>query len=59
VRDGLAHSALRLPTVEIDNTFHRLPLAALLGGWRSRVDKVFRFAVKALCRITHIERLRE
>jgi uncharacterized protein YecE (DUF72 family) len=55
----LAYYATRLPTVEINNTFYRMPNAAALGGWRSQVPDTFRFAVKASRRISHIKRLKD
>lgn len=53
----LAHYASKLPTVEINNTFYRLPQRSLLEGWAAQVPEGFRFAVKASRRITHIKRL--
>jgi uncharacterized protein YecE (DUF72 family) len=58
-REMLAHYAQRLPTVEINNTFYRLPTAALLEGWRSQVPESFTFAVKTPRRISHIKRLKD
>jgi uncharacterized protein YecE (DUF72 family) len=58
-REMLAHYAQRLPTVEINNTFYRLPTAALLEGWRSQVPESFKFAVKTPRRISHVKRLRD
>jgi uncharacterized protein YecE (DUF72 family) len=55
----LAYYATRLPTVEINNTFYRMPNRAALEGWRSQVPDSFRFAVKAPRRITHIKRLKD
>jgi uncharacterized protein YecE (DUF72 family) len=55
----LEHYAGRLPIVEINNTFYRMPNAAALAGWRSQVPDTFRFAIKAPRRITHIRRLRD
>lgn len=55
----LAYYATRLPTVEINNTFYRMPNAAALEGWRSQVPATFRFAIKAPRRITHIKRLQD
>ena len=40
----------RLPTVEINNTFYRMP--------RAQVLEDFRFSIKASQRITHMSRLR-
>src|SRR5690606_25390499 len=51
--------ASRLPTVEINNTFYRLPDRSLLERWRDQVPEDFRFAVKASRRITHIKRLKD
>jgi len=53
----LAHYATRLPTVEINNTFYRLPQPSLLERWRDQVPAEFRFAVKTSRRITHVKRL--
>lgn len=57
--DMLGHYASRLPTVEINNTFYRLPKPELLEGWRARTPDGFSFAVKATRRITHFKKLRE
>jgi uncharacterized protein YecE (DUF72 family) len=56
--DGmLAFYAGRLPIVEINNTFYRLPKPEQLREWRAQVPPTFRFAVKAPRRITHVKRL--
>jgi uncharacterized protein YecE (DUF72 family) len=55
----LAYYATRLPAVEINNTFYRMPQAALLEAWRAAVPEAFRFAVKAPRRISHIKRLND
>jgi len=55
----LAHYATRLPIVEINNTFYRMPNAAAIQGWRSQVPDSFRFAIKVPRRISHIKRLRD
>jgi uncharacterized protein YecE (DUF72 family) len=46
-----------LPTVEINNTFYRMPNAKLMEGWAAEVPETFTFAVKAPQRITHIAKL--
>ena len=46
-------------TVEINNTFYRLPTTALLESWRRQTNPTFRFALKAPQRITHQLRLRD
>jgi uncharacterized protein YecE (DUF72 family) len=53
----LAAYAARLPTVEVNNSFYRLPRASVLAGWRARVPAGFVFALKAPRRITHIQKL--
>jgi uncharacterized protein YecE (DUF72 family) len=55
----LAHYATRLPIVEINNTFYRMPNAAAIQGWRSQVTDSFRFAIKVPRRISHLKRLRD
>lgn len=55
----LAHYAGQLPSVEINNTFYRLPRRSVLEGWASEVPEGFRFAIKASQRITHRKRLVE
>jgi uncharacterized protein YecE (DUF72 family) len=49
----LAYYAARLPAVEINNTFYRMPKAAVLEGWAAQAGPGFRFALKASRRITH------
>jgi uncharacterized protein YecE (DUF72 family) len=53
----LRYFAGRLPTVEINNTFYRMPTAKLVDGWLAEVPETFTFAVKAPQRITHISKL--
>ena len=55
----LAYYAERLPAVEINNTFYRMPKPALLEGWATQVPEAFRFVLKASQRITHHKRLKE
>jgi len=50
--------AERLPTVEINNTFYRMPKASVLEGWAAATPENFRFAIKASRRITHLARLK-
>ncbi len=58
-KDMLRHYAERFPTVEINNTFYRMPKAAVLEGWAQQVPERFRFAIKASQRITHFQRLKD
>jgi uncharacterized protein YecE (DUF72 family) len=57
--DMLRFYAERLPAVEINNTFYRLPTESVLATWARQVPDTFRFALKASRRITHIKRLTE
>ncbi len=54
----LAFYATRFPTVEINNTFYRMPRENVLLGWASQVPDGFTFAIKASQRITHHARLK-
>ncbi len=55
----LPYYAGRLPTVEINNTFYRMPAVSMLENWVAATPADFRFAIKASRRITHISRLKE
>jgi uncharacterized protein YecE (DUF72 family) len=55
----LGHYAQRLPAVEINNTFYRMPRKELLEKWAAEVPDTFTFALKAPQLITHRKRLRE
>ncbi|MCZ6507099.1 MAG: DUF72 domain-containing protein [Acidobacteria bacterium] len=54
----LAYYGERLPAVEINSTFYRLPKASVLESWAARVPADFRFSIKASRRITHFKRLK-
>jgi len=54
----LAFYSERLPTVEINNTFYRMPKASVLESWAATAPDGFRFAIKASRRITHIARMK-
>jgi uncharacterized protein YecE (DUF72 family) len=54
----LGYYASRLPTVEINNTFYRMPKEHVLEEWASQVPTAFTFAIKASQRITHHARLK-
>jgi uncharacterized protein YecE (DUF72 family) len=53
----LAHYASRLPTVEINNTFYRMPKESVVLAWADQAPASFRFVLKASRRITHLKRL--
>jgi len=56
-KEMLSYYATRLPAVEINNTFYRLPQQSMLEGWKEQVPENFRFSIKASQRITHFKRL--
>jgi len=55
----LAHYSRRLPAVEINNTFYRMPRVEQLEKWSSQVSEEFRFSLKASRQITHMKRLHD
>lgn len=63
--DGLAQSkwlgyySTHFDTVEVNNSFYRLPEKKTFEGWRAQTPDGFTFAIKASRYLTHIKRLRE
>jgi len=55
----LGYYAERLPTVEINVSFYRMPTSKMLADWKAQTPAHFRFAIKAHRRITHVKRLRD
>jgi uncharacterized protein YecE (DUF72 family) len=53
----LQHYAQHFDTVEVNNTFYRLPLQTSVARWVEATPKNFIFAVKASRYLTHIRRL--
>jgi uncharacterized protein YecE (DUF72 family) len=53
----LGYYAERLPTVEINYTFYRVPNEKLLAGWAAATPAAFTFTLKAPRRITHDSKL--
>lgn len=49
----------RLSTVEINNTFYRMPSEKVLGDWSAATLDGFTFTLKAPRRITHVAKLRD
>ncbi len=47
------------PTVEVNNSFYRIPAEKVLAGWVQQVPESFRFVMKASRRVTHNNRLRD
>lgn len=58
-KEMLRFYAARLPAVEINNTFYRLPKESVLQTWAERVPAEFRFVLKAPQKITHVKRLKD
>ena len=58
-KDMLPYYARRLPAVELNNTFYRLPQKSMVENWKEQVPENFRFSIKASQRITHFKRLKE
>lgn len=52
-----AYYAEQFSTVEINNTFYKMPDDKLLAGWAAAAPQGFRFTLKAPQRITHMARL--
>ncbi|HYL19088.1 MAG TPA: DUF72 domain-containing protein [Burkholderiales bacterium] len=57
--DMLRYYAQHFGTVEINNTFYRMPAESMLESWSQQVPESFMFTLKAPRRITHDKRLRE
>lgn len=58
-KEMLRFYASRLNTVEINNTFYRMPKESVVQAWAEQVGRDFRFVLKAPQRITHQKRLKE
>jgi uncharacterized protein YecE (DUF72 family) len=55
----LSYYSRKLPSVELNNTFYRMPSAQAITRWVQEVPDTFRFAVKAPQRLTHQLRLKD
>lgn len=54
----LPYYATHFPTVEINNTFYRMPSEKILSGWSAATPERFKLTLKAPRRITHDAGLR-
>lgn len=55
----LGYYAGRFDTVEINNSFYRLPSVETFSDWRVQVPEEFIFAVKASRYLTHLKKLKD
>ncbi len=58
-RRWLEHYAELFGTVEVNNTFYRLPSPQAVAKWVEQTPRGFVFAVKASRYLTHVKRLRD
>src|SRR5579864_5500882 len=57
-KEMLGYYAGRFATVEINNTFYRMPKASVLKSWAAQAPAGFRFVLKAPQTVTHFKRLK-
>lgn len=57
--DMLSYYASQFRSVEINNSFYRMPAEKTLTQWTEQVPPEFRFVLKAPQRITHFTRLKD
>ncbi|MGE5845078.1 MAG: DUF72 domain-containing protein, partial [Ignavibacteria bacterium] len=55
----LGYYSERFSTVEINNTFYRMPKREVFESWKEQVPANFKFILKAPRQITHIKPLKE
>jgi uncharacterized protein YecE (DUF72 family) len=55
----LKYYSERFRSVEINNTFYRMPKETMLEAWAAEVPAEFKFVIKAPQQITHIKRLKD
>jgi uncharacterized protein YecE (DUF72 family) len=58
-KDWLDHYAQRFRTVEVNNTFYRLPKPETFESWRAGTPDDFVFVVKASRFLSHVKRLKD
>lgn len=58
-REWLEYYARHFDTVEVNNSFYRLPPEGVFDGWRARTPPSFLFAVKASRFLTHMKKLKD
>lgn len=55
----LEHYARTFDTVEINNSFYKLPTRPVVMSWRAKAPVDFLFSVKASRYLTHMRKLKE
>jgi uncharacterized protein YecE (DUF72 family) len=58
-RQWFAHYSTLFDTVEINNTFYRLPESSTFAAWNDQAPERFLYALKASRFLTHLKRLRD
>ena len=58
-REWLEYYARHFDTVEVNNSFYRLPPEGVFESWRARTPAKFLFAVKASRFLTHMKKLKD
>ena len=58
-REWLEYYARHFDTVEVNNSFYRLPPEGVFGTWGARTPASFVFAVKASRFLTHMKKLKD
>ena len=58
-RQWFAYYATLFDTVEVNNTFYRLPEPSTFGAWNGQAPEHFLYALKASRFLTHLKRLRD
>jgi uncharacterized protein YecE (DUF72 family) len=58
-KEWFTYYSARFPTVEINNSFYRLPAEQTFRNWRAQTPPGFCYAVKASRYITHLKRLKD
>jgi len=58
-REWFSYYAERFDTVEINNSFYRLPDGTVFDRWREQAPKEFCYAVKASRYLTHLKKLKD
>jgi uncharacterized protein YecE (DUF72 family) len=58
-REWFGYYASQFDTVEVNNTFYRLPEARTFRAWKEQAPRGFLYAIKASRYLTHMKKLRE